>query len=35
MNLDCFACLVPLTAGEMIEEMELSFRVYMRNLTPL
>lgn len=34
MNLDCFACLVPLTVEEMIREIELNFQAYMKT-TPL
>ncbi|MEK7850708.1 MAG: hypothetical protein AAB275_02390 [Deltaproteobacteria bacterium] len=34
MNLDCFACLVPLTAEEMIKEIELNFQPYTK-ITPL
>lgn len=30
MNLDCFACLVPLTAKEMIDELKTSFAPYLK-----
>lgn len=30
MNLDCFACMVPLTAEEMMREIELNFQPYIK-----